>query len=84
MAASPISIKIDDTILEKPHSTENEIICWHWDHSKKPQAGGSKRDKHPQLFVLPPPLGTTDSISVPAAFEIVKKTEPYFEKKAAR
>ena len=25
---------IDDTISEKPHSTENELICQHWDHSK--------------------------------------------------
>ena len=32
-------IKIDDTIEEKPHSTENNIITWHWDHSKKPKAG---------------------------------------------
>jgi len=28
-------IKIDDTILEKPYSQENAIICWHYDHSKK-------------------------------------------------
>ena len=28
-------LKIDDTIEEKPHMTENEIVCWHWDHSKK-------------------------------------------------
>ena len=26
---------VDDTIEEKPYSTENEIICWHHDHSKK-------------------------------------------------
>ena len=32
-------IKIDDTILEKPFSTENDIVCWHFDHSKKPQGG---------------------------------------------
>jgi hypothetical protein len=25
---------IDDSIEEKPHTDENEIICWHWDHSK--------------------------------------------------
>ena len=28
-------IKIDDTIMNKPHSTENEVICWHYDHAKK-------------------------------------------------
>ena len=24
----------DDTIQEKPHTDENELICWHFDHSK--------------------------------------------------
>jgi hypothetical protein len=22
----------DDTIQEKPHSKENDLICWHYDH----------------------------------------------------
>jgi hypothetical protein len=25
---------IDDTIEEKPSTDENEIICWHYDHSQ--------------------------------------------------
>ena len=25
---------VDDSISEKPYTDENEIICWHWDHSK--------------------------------------------------
>jgi len=24
----------DDTIQEKPHTDENELICWHYDHSQ--------------------------------------------------
>ena len=24
----------DDTIIEKQYMDENELICWHWDHSK--------------------------------------------------
>src|SRR5215469_14777521 len=24
----------DDTIISKPYTDENEMICWHWDHSK--------------------------------------------------
>jgi hypothetical protein len=24
----------DDTIFEKPYMDENELTCWHWDHSK--------------------------------------------------
>jgi hypothetical protein len=22
----------DDTLQEKPHSKENDLICWHYDH----------------------------------------------------
>ena len=76
-------IKIDDTILEKPHSTENEIICWHWDHSRKPQAGVVK-GVNILNFLYQSPLGGAASISIPVAFEIVKKTEPYFDKKSGK
>ena len=24
----------DDTIVSKPYTDENDLICWHWDHSK--------------------------------------------------
>ena len=24
---------VDDSISEKPHTDENEIVCWHYDHS---------------------------------------------------
>ncbi len=27
-------IIIDDSIVEKAYTDENEIICWHYDHSK--------------------------------------------------
>ncbi len=27
-------ITIDDSILEKPYTDENELVCWHYDHSK--------------------------------------------------
>ena len=27
-------IIIDDPIVEKPYTDENDIICWHYDHSK--------------------------------------------------
>ncbi len=26
---------IDDSIEEKPYTDENDIICWHYDHSKQ-------------------------------------------------
>ena len=25
---------LDDTIEEKPHTKENEVVCWHYDHAK--------------------------------------------------
>lgn len=28
-------IIIDDTIEEKEYTKENDIMCWHYDHSKK-------------------------------------------------
>jgi hypothetical protein len=24
----------DDTVIEKPHTDENALVCWHFDHSK--------------------------------------------------
>ena len=30
------AIIVDDTIHEKPYSDENELICWHYDHSTGP------------------------------------------------
>src|SRR5215210_617938 len=31
---------IDDSIEEKPHTDENELICWHFDHSKQRNVKG--------------------------------------------
>jgi hypothetical protein len=27
-------VVFDDTISEKPHTDENDLVCWHYDHSK--------------------------------------------------
>ena len=66
-------IKIDDTILEKPHSTENEIICWHHDHSKK---GRDKNTKGINIlnFLYQSSLAQVDYLSIPVAYEIIRKT----------
>jgi len=73
-------IKIDDTIEEKPHSTENEIICWHWDHSQKPKARHVKGINIVN-FLYQSPLDLVNSISFPVAFEIVRKSESYVDSK---
>lgn len=73
-------IKIDDTFLEKPYSEENDIICWHHDHSKK---GRDKNVKGIQIvnFLYENRIHSK-TISIPIAFELIKKTERYFDKKA--
>lgn len=72
-------IKIDDTIEEKPHSTENEVITWHWDHSKKPR-GGHVKGINILNFLYQSPLG----IEIPVTFEIVRKTKSYFDVKSGK
>ena len=76
-------IKIDDTILEKPHSTENEIICWHHDHSKK---GRDKNTKGINIlnFLYQSSLAQVDYLSIPVAYEIIRKTEQWYDKKSKK
>ncbi len=63
---------VDDSISEKPHTDENEIICWHYDHAKKRQVKGIN-------FLSC--LYHCAEVSLPVGFEIVDKTEYYFDKK---
>jgi len=73
-------IKIDDTLEEKPYSTENDIVCWHWDHSRKRHVKGMNILN----FLYQSPLQETNRCSIPLAFEIIKKTESYFDKKSGK
>lgn len=85
-------IKIDDTIEEKPHSTENDIITWHWDHAKKPKAGLVKGiniinfQYQCSLFLnkSEQQIGEGENISIPLSFEIIQKTESWFDKKSGK
>lgn len=60
----------DDTIQEKPHSDENEIIAWHFDH------GANRTVKGVNLLNG---LYQAGGVNVPVAFEIVHKDVPYCE-----
>ena len=33
-------IVIDDTIIHKPHSQENHLVCWHFDHCQNRMVKG--------------------------------------------
>lgn len=73
-------IKIDDTIVEKPHSTENEMITWHYDHSKQSYVKGINLIN----FVYQPPQGSGVDFSIPVAFEVVEKTEQFLDVKSGK
>jgi hypothetical protein len=63
---------IDDSIEEKPYTDENDLICWHYDHSKQINVKGIN-------FLSC--LYQTNEISVPIGFELVRKTEKYLDPK---
>ena len=63
---------IDDSIEEKPYTDENDIICWHYDHSKQMNVKGIN-------FLNC--LYQTNEIALPIGFDLVKKTEKYLDPK---
>ena len=66
-------IVIDDTIEEKEFTDENELICWHWDHSKGRNVKGIN-------FLSA--LYVTDQGALPVAFDLVTKLEAYVDEKS--
>ena len=63
---------VDDSIAEKPYTDENEIICWHYDHSQQRNVKGIN-------FVSC--LYHNAGVSLPIGFELVAKTEHYTDPK---
>jgi hypothetical protein len=59
-----VVVGIDDTIQEKPYSQENELVCWHYDHTK----GKTVKGVHFLSAVL-----TTDDLATPIGVEFVRK-----------
>jgi hypothetical protein len=58
----------DDTIQEKPYTDENELVCWHFDHTK------SRSVKGVNLLNC---LYHASGVSLPVAFELVRKPTLY-------
>lgn len=73
-------IVVDDTLEEKPHSTENDLICWHFDHCTGKNIKGINIVN---LLYCSDMLPETD-INLPCAFELVYKTEKYYDVKAKK
>jgi hypothetical protein len=66
---------VDDSIGEKPYTDENDIICWHYDHSQQRTVKGIN-------FVTC--LYHCRGVSLPIGFEIVRKTERYLDPKSRK
>jgi len=58
----------DDTIQEKPYTDENELVCWHFDHTKNRSVKG--------INILNC-LYHGGGVSLPVAFELVLKPQLY-------
>jgi len=65
----------DDTVQEKPYTDENEVMCWHYDHSKGRSIQG---------FNLLNCLYQAKEISIPVAFEVISKPVQYSELKTKK
>ena len=61
----------DDSIIEKPWTDENEIVCWHYDHSKGKTVKG---------FNILTSLYHSNDVSIPVGFEIVRKPIEFVDK----
>jgi hypothetical protein len=68
MQSSSGVLIFDDTIEAKPYTDENEIVCWHWDHSQNRNIKGIN-------FITA--LYQNAGVSLPVSFDIVAKTEHY-------
>jgi len=71
----PCVLIIDDTISEKPHTKENPINCWHFDHSK------GRCQKGINILTC---VYSNGEINLPIGYEIIKKDEYYQDKKTGK
>ena len=68
-------ITIDDSIVEKPYTDENELICWHYDHAQGQLVKGIN-------FITA--LYTVGEVSLPVTYRLVTKTESHIDKQGKR
>ena len=66
---------VDDSISEKPYSDENDIICWHYDHSTGQVVKGIN-------FMTA--LYYSRAVALPVGFTLIAKTEQYVDKQAGK
>ena len=65
----------DDTIQEKPHTDENELITWHFDHSKNRAVKGIN---------LLNCVYHAQGVTLPVAYELIRKPVMYHDVQTGR
>jgi hypothetical protein len=63
---------VDDSISEKPYTDENDIVCWHYDHSHQRTVKGIN-------FLTA--FYHSQGVSLLVGFALIAKTEHYVDKK---
>ena len=71
----------DDIIIEKPYTDENEMMCWHWDHSKNRAVKGVNMLN---AFYHTQSGNEEVVLRIPVGFEIVMKTISFCELKTKK
>jgi len=71
----------DDTIIEKPYSDEDDLISWHFDHSKGKTVKGINLLT---AFYHSGPPEASAALRVPIGFELILKTVRFCEVKTQK
>lgn len=71
----------DDTIIEKAYMGENDLICWHYDHSKKRNIKGINLLTG---FYVSSKDDTSEPLRIPIGYALILKTILYFDEKAKK
>jgi len=66
---------VDDSISEKPHTDENDIVCWHYDHTSGQTIKGIN---------IISVMYHAQEVSLPVGYHLVSKTERYTDKKTGK
>ena len=84
---------VDDSIVHKPYTDENDLICWHYDHATEQTVKGINFITALYCSVPRPEIDrpeiteevpTAEEVSLPVAFALVQKTETYEDKKTGK
>lgn len=71
---------VDDFIEEKPHTTMNSLVCYHWDHKTKRNIKGVNIVN----FLLNTSIDNQTNVSIPVAFEPVFKTKTFIDQTSGK